>query len=395
MHDTLQYMARDPIHRPYHHGEMTFGLIYAFNENFVLPLSHDEVVHGKGSLLAQDAGRPLAAVRQPARLLRLHVRRTRARSCCSWAASSRRSASGTTTHSLDWHLLGRRAARRRAAPGARPQPPLPRQPGAAQPATSAAPASSGSTTTTRARSVLSFVRRGRDGAADAGGVQFHARWCTTATASACPRAGQLAASGSTPIRRYYGGSNVGTPLGAAPAEAVRQPRPRAVDRADAAAAGHACSSHGPPEHAAPAPAAPAQRDAGQRAGPGRWARSCDGDGRQLRGVLGARHAGRAVPVRRRPASASWRALPLPARSGEVWHGYLPGAGAGPGLRLPRPRPLATRPRATASTRTSCCSTPRRARSSPAGRLRLARPALRRRPRAPAAHGHARQRPRAR
>jgi 1,4-alpha-glucan branching enzyme len=56
MHDTLQYMGRDPIHRPYHHGEMTFGLVYAFTENFVLPLSHDEVVHGKGSLLARMPG---------------------------------------------------------------------------------------------------------------------------------------------------------------------------------------------------------------------------------------------------------------------------------------------------------------------------------------------------
>ena len=56
MHDTLQYLAREPVHRKFHHNDMTFGLLYAFTENFVLPLSHDEVVHGKGSLIAKMTG---------------------------------------------------------------------------------------------------------------------------------------------------------------------------------------------------------------------------------------------------------------------------------------------------------------------------------------------------
>jgi 1,4-alpha-glucan branching enzyme len=56
MHDSLRYFSRDPVHRKFHHNDLTFRMMYSFTENFVLPLSHDEVVHGKGSLIGKMPG---------------------------------------------------------------------------------------------------------------------------------------------------------------------------------------------------------------------------------------------------------------------------------------------------------------------------------------------------
>ncbi len=97
MNDTLRYFSKDPVYRKYEHGSLTFSMIYAFTENFILPLSHDEVVHGKGSLARQDAGRPLAESSPISGCSMVTCTGTRARSCCSWAARLLNGANGTTT----------------------------------------------------------------------------------------------------------------------------------------------------------------------------------------------------------------------------------------------------------------------------------------------------------
>src|SRR6195952_1530762 len=104
MHDTLDSFPHDPNHRRYHHHELTFSLMYAFSENFILPLSHDEVVHGKGTIYSRmpgDAWQKLANVRalyayqwaHPGKQLLFMGQEFAQRE--EWNAE----------RSLDWHLL--------------------------------------------------------------------------------------------------------------------------------------------------------------------------------------------------------------------------------------------------------------------------------------------------
>jgi len=96
MHDTLVYFGHEPVHRRFHHHELTFRGLYAFTENYVLPLSHDEVVHGKRSLIGRMPGNEWQ-MRANLRALYGYMYAVRGRSCSSWAASSASGTSGTTS----------------------------------------------------------------------------------------------------------------------------------------------------------------------------------------------------------------------------------------------------------------------------------------------------------
>lgn len=215
MHDTLQYIKRDPIYRRYHHGEMTFGLIYAFNENFVLPISHDEVVHGKGSLLNKmpgDRWQKFANLRTYLGFMFGHPGKKLLFMGCEFAQERE----WDHDQSLDWHLLDdpmhagvQRLVRDinhlyKATPALYQLDFMP----------------SGFEWIDHAdasRSVFSFIRYGRDPATFIVVVCNFTPTVHHGFRLGVPQPGEYRECLNTDSA-YYGGSNVGTPLGRAVAE---------------------------------------------------------------------------------------------------------------------------------------------------------------------------------
>lgn len=217
MHDTLQYMARDPVHRQHHQNELTFGLSYAFSENFVLPISHDEVVHGKGSLLGKmpgDAWQQFANLRAYLGFMFGHPGKKLLFMGCEFAQVREWS----HDQSLDWHLLDnpQHAGVQR----------LVRDLNQLYQATPAlyqldfVPAGFEWIDQQDAvHSVLSFIRRGLDASTFVLVVCNFTPTVQTAYRIGVPQPGDYRERLNTDSE-HYGGSNAGTPLGRATAEPV-------------------------------------------------------------------------------------------------------------------------------------------------------------------------------
>ena len=127
MHDSLGYFQQDPIHRSHHHSELTFASVYAWSENFVLPISHDEVVHGKGSLLRKmpgDRWKQLANLRAFLAFMWAHP----GKQLLFMGAELGQESEWAEARELDWWLLDHPEHAGVHASGAGPQPPLRRHP---------------------------------------------------------------------------------------------------------------------------------------------------------------------------------------------------------------------------------------------------------------------------
>ena len=221
MHDTLAYMARDPVHRQHHHGEMSFGLVYAFNENFVLPISHDEVVHGKGSLLNKmpgDTWQKFANLRAYLGFMFGHPGKKLLFMGCEFAQVRE----WNHDQSLDWHLLESGAQSHLHSGMQR----LVRDLNHFYRATPAlhtldfVPAGFEWIDHTDAqRSVISFIRRGEQAA---GFVVVVCNFTPTLQQGyrlGVPQPGVYRERLNTDSA-HYGGSNMGTPLGTASAQPI-------------------------------------------------------------------------------------------------------------------------------------------------------------------------------
>jgi 1,4-alpha-glucan branching enzyme len=215
MHDTLSYMAREPIHRQHHQKEMTFGLAYAFSENFVLPISHDEVVHGKGSLLGKmpgDSWQQFANLRAYLGFMWGHPGKKLLFMGCEFAQARE----WNHDQSLDWHLLddpchaGVQRLVRDLNHLYRATPALYQrdfEPGGFE----------WMDHQDAAHSVLSFVRRGHDERSFILVVCNFTPTVHRAYRIGAPQPGQYRERLNTDSG-YYGGSNVGCPLGVVMAE---------------------------------------------------------------------------------------------------------------------------------------------------------------------------------
>ena len=174
MHDTLDYISKDPIHRRHHHGNILFGLHYAFFENFILPLSHDEVVHGKRSILGRmpgDEWQRFANLRAYYGFMFGHPGKKLMFMGCEFGQDTE----WNHDHSLPWHLLDQPPHHGVQRAGSRPQPALPRRRRRCTSSTATRAGFEWLVTDDANHSVFAWLRKGTrsEGALRRGG-QFHA-----------------------------------------------------------------------------------------------------------------------------------------------------------------------------------------------------------------------------
>ena len=162
MNDSLRYLGREPIYRQYHHHEMTFAMAYAYSENFILPISHDEVVHGKGSMferVPQDEWRKFGTLRAFYAFMWAHP----GKKLLFMGTEFGQRREFSEARSIDWWQSadwGHRGVQRLVKDL---NADLPGQPGDVEAATPTRPASPGSTPTTAGGNVFSFLRYDGEG----------------------------------------------------------------------------------------------------------------------------------------------------------------------------------------------------------------------------------------